>query len=168
MLVGKDSPSVAISRTLLMIFIGITQRDMNFYDHLQPEEVRNKISRTVRDFWEDEIRGNYEGGDDCTLFMVLLYSQRWLFPRCLWSLLISKLRFGHHHRLSTIPRVYGLSPVHIRRAPFYSSGCFIHIRLWVPSPTSNLQNYWLSSPSCGYEECPNLSEQYDASRDDWI
>lgn len=75
MLVGKDSPSVIISRALLMIFIGITQRDMNFYDHLQPEEVRNKISRTVREFWEDEIRGNYEGGDDCTLFMVLLYSQ---------------------------------------------------------------------------------------------
>ncbi|KAL0240680.1 hypothetical protein I308_106479 [Cryptococcus tetragattii IND107] len=46
------------------MLVGITQRDMNFYDHLQPEEVRNKISRTVRDFWEDEIRGNYEGGDD--------------------------------------------------------------------------------------------------------
>lgn len=75
MLVGKDSPSVTISKALLMIFIGITQRDMNFYDHLQPEEVRSKISRTVREFWEDEIRGNYEGGDDCTLFMVLLYSQ---------------------------------------------------------------------------------------------
>ncbi|KJE01852.1 cytoplasmic protein [Cryptococcus gattii NT-10] len=46
------------------MLVGITQRDMNFYDHLQPEEVRNKISRTVREFWEDEIRGNYEGGDD--------------------------------------------------------------------------------------------------------
>ncbi|OXG26247.1 cytoplasmic protein [Cryptococcus neoformans Bt120] len=46
------------------VLVGITQRDMNFYDHLQPEEVRSKISRTVREFWEDEIRENYEGGDD--------------------------------------------------------------------------------------------------------
>lgn len=69
-------PPVTISRALLMIFIGITQRDMNFYDHLQPEEVRSKISRTVREFWEDEIRENYEGGDDCKLPMALPYRQR--------------------------------------------------------------------------------------------
>lgn len=49
---------------------------MNFYDHLQPEEVRSKISRTVREFWEDEIRENYEGGDDCKLPMALPYRQR--------------------------------------------------------------------------------------------
>lgn len=49
---------------------------MNFYDHLQPEEVRSKISRTVREFWEDEIRENYEGGDDCKLLMTLPHRQR--------------------------------------------------------------------------------------------
>lgn len=67
---------MTISQTLLMICIGITQRDMNFYDHLQPEEVRSKISRTVREFWEDEIRENYEGGDDCKVLMTLPHRQR--------------------------------------------------------------------------------------------
>ncbi|WWC88313.1 uncharacterized protein L201_003221 [Kwoniella dendrophila CBS 6074] len=46
------------------ILIGITQRDNVFYDHLQSEETRIKISDTVRAFWEDEIRENYTGRDD--------------------------------------------------------------------------------------------------------
>nr|XP_018261999.1 cytoplasmic protein [Kwoniella dejecticola CBS 10117]OBR84157.1 cytoplasmic protein [Kwoniella dejecticola CBS 10117] len=46
------------------ILIGITQRDTVFYDHLQSEETRDLITRTVREFWEDEIRENYAGGDD--------------------------------------------------------------------------------------------------------
>ncbi|WVO18590.1 hypothetical protein L204_106309 [Cryptococcus depauperatus] len=44
--------------------IGITQRDMNFYNHLQSEDTQLKICQTAREFFEDEIRENYEGGDD--------------------------------------------------------------------------------------------------------
>ncbi|WWD18786.1 hypothetical protein CI109_103241 [Kwoniella shandongensis] len=44
--------------------IGVTQRDLNFYDHLQSEETRTQICDTVRELWEDEIRENYEGGPD--------------------------------------------------------------------------------------------------------
>lgn len=40
-------------------------RDMNYYDHLQREDARSRICDTVRSFWEDEIRGDYEGGEDC-------------------------------------------------------------------------------------------------------
>lgn len=44
---------------------GITQRDMNYYDHLQADEVRQGICNTIRAFWEDEIRGDFTGGNDC-------------------------------------------------------------------------------------------------------
>ncbi|WVQ84406.1 hypothetical protein IAT38_006558 [Cryptococcus sp. DSM 104549] len=44
--------------------IGVSQRDLNFYDHLQPEETRTKICDTVRAFWEDEVRENFAGGKD--------------------------------------------------------------------------------------------------------
>ncbi|WVQ73443.1 hypothetical protein IAR50_003015 [Cryptococcus sp. DSM 104548] len=44
------------------VLVGISQRDMNFYDHLQPQEIRDKIVQTVKEFWLDEIRDNYEGG----------------------------------------------------------------------------------------------------------
>lgn len=44
---------------------GISQRDLNFYDHLQPADTRREIVDRVRAFWEDEIRGKYQGGKDC-------------------------------------------------------------------------------------------------------
>lgn len=43
----------------------IEQRDANFYEHLQTPEAQAKIVTTVREFWEDEIRENYDGGDHC-------------------------------------------------------------------------------------------------------
>ncbi|KIR32126.1 cytoplasmic protein [Cryptococcus deuterogattii MMRL2647] len=59
MLVGKDSPSVTISRVWPMIFIGITQRDMNFYDHLQPEEVRTSVD-SFRDVFDLYLSPNFD------------------------------------------------------------------------------------------------------------
>jgi hypothetical protein len=38
---------------------------LNFYDHLQPADTRREIVDRVRAFWEDEIRGKYQGGKDC-------------------------------------------------------------------------------------------------------
>lgn len=49
-------------------FEGISQRDTNFYDHLQSSETRQKICETVREFWEDEIRDQHSAmGVDCEL-----------------------------------------------------------------------------------------------------
>lgn len=45
--------------------IGISQRDTNFYDHLQDAEERQKLTETVRAFFEDEVRDNYAGRPDC-------------------------------------------------------------------------------------------------------
>lgn len=45
--------------------IGISQRDTNYYDHLQSPETRQTICETVRAFWEDEIWMRYQGGQDC-------------------------------------------------------------------------------------------------------
>jgi hypothetical protein len=44
---------------------GISQRDTNYYEHLQSADEREMICDTVRAFWEDEIRTRYQGGDDC-------------------------------------------------------------------------------------------------------
>ncbi|KAK8858893.1 hypothetical protein IAR55_003124 [Kwoniella newhampshirensis] len=52
--------------------IGITQRDLNYYDHLQSEETRSQICDTVRALWEDEIRENYGGGDLVDVFDLYL------------------------------------------------------------------------------------------------
>ncbi|WVQ96245.1 hypothetical protein IAU59_003349 [Kwoniella sp. CBS 9459] len=46
------------------LLIGVSQRDTVFYDHLQNADTRETICDTVRAFWEDEIRENYEGGSD--------------------------------------------------------------------------------------------------------
>jgi len=47
------------------VLLGITQRDMNFYEHLQSDEARERVVSTIRAFWEDEVRDHYEGGRDC-------------------------------------------------------------------------------------------------------
>lgn len=47
---------------------GITQRDTNYYDHLQKPEMLSQIRSTVKEIWEDEIKGDYEGGRDCKWF----------------------------------------------------------------------------------------------------
>lgn len=44
---------------------GISQRDTNFYDHLQDLETRSTICETIRAFWEDELLDDYDGGRDC-------------------------------------------------------------------------------------------------------
>ncbi|ODN74098.1 hypothetical protein L202_07558 [Cryptococcus amylolentus CBS 6039] len=53
------------------VLVGVSQRDMNFYDHLQPQEIRDKVVNTVREFWLDEIRDNYEGGANYTFDLYL-------------------------------------------------------------------------------------------------
>ncbi|GFZ50506.1 hypothetical protein JCM24511_08263 [Saitozyma sp. JCM 24511] len=42
------------------VLLGISQRDLNFYDHLQPADTRREIVDRVRAFWEDDIRGKYQ------------------------------------------------------------------------------------------------------------
>ncbi|KAK4689683.1 hypothetical protein P7C73_g418, partial [Tremellales sp. Uapishka_1] len=44
--------------------IGISQRDLNYYDHFQSLETRQTICDSVRALWEDEIRLHYAGGED--------------------------------------------------------------------------------------------------------
>ncbi|ORY24570.1 D123-domain-containing protein [Naematelia encephala] len=44
--------------------IAITQRDPNYYEHLQGAQVQESICNTVRAFWEDEIWDVYAGGPD--------------------------------------------------------------------------------------------------------
>ncbi|TXT08823.1 hypothetical protein VHUM_02951 [Vanrija humicola] len=46
------------------VLLAVSQRDTNFYDHLQDPEVQQKLVDNVRAFWEDEVRGDYAGGDD--------------------------------------------------------------------------------------------------------
>lgn len=41
-------------------------RDFNYYPHLQDPSARERLCETIRSFWEDEIRGDYDGGKDCT------------------------------------------------------------------------------------------------------
>jgi hypothetical protein len=52
--------------------IGVSQRDANYYDYLQKEETQTTICDTIREFWEDEIRLNYAGGEDCGLLPIHL------------------------------------------------------------------------------------------------
>jgi hypothetical protein len=53
-------------RTYVSSRSGISQRDTNFYDHLQSSETRQRICETVREFWEDEIRDQHPAmGVDC-------------------------------------------------------------------------------------------------------
>ncbi|RXK36262.1 hypothetical protein M231_06465 [Tremella mesenterica] len=46
------------------MLLGVSQRDGNRYEHWQGIRARQRLVETVRSFWEDEIRGVYEGGDD--------------------------------------------------------------------------------------------------------
>lgn len=46
------------------LLIGVSQRDGNFYRHLQEEDSQDEIAETIRAFCEDEIRGVYAGGLD--------------------------------------------------------------------------------------------------------
>ena len=49
------------------LMIGITQRDTNYYEHLQKPDMLSLIRSTVKEIWEDEIKGDYDGGRDCML-----------------------------------------------------------------------------------------------------
>lgn len=40
------------------VLVGITQRDLNFYDHLQDEKTQEKLRRGIREFFEDELASN--------------------------------------------------------------------------------------------------------------
>lgn len=45
--------------------LGVSQRDSNCYEHLCMEDTQIKMTNTIRAFWEDELRGVYDGGPDC-------------------------------------------------------------------------------------------------------
>lgn len=40
------------------VLVGISQRDFNFYDHLQNQETQEKLRRDIREFFEDELASN--------------------------------------------------------------------------------------------------------------
>jgi len=52
----------------------VSQRDTNLYEHLQSEETRMTICDTIRAFYEDEVRGVYDGGNDCQSASLFIYS----------------------------------------------------------------------------------------------
>lgn len=58
---------VSTTHPELIQVIGISVRDFNYYPHFQDERVRERVCETIRSFWEDEIRGDYDGGPDCEL-----------------------------------------------------------------------------------------------------
>ena len=49
------------------VLLGISQRDTNFYNFLQSGATQREVVEMIREFWEDEIRLNFDGGPDCEL-----------------------------------------------------------------------------------------------------
>lgn len=67
-LIGEMHGQLAMALPLtITISAGISQRDLNFYEHLQITSTREKIRQSVREFWLQEVKGNYRGGNDCGL-----------------------------------------------------------------------------------------------------
>ena len=66
-LCGTTCSSVSLDGTAghAGLMLGVSQRDGNYYRHLQEEDSQDEIAETIRAFWEDEIRGVYAGGLDC-------------------------------------------------------------------------------------------------------
>ena len=51
----------------LVLHVGITQRDMNFYDYMSDPVTQTKIKSTVRRLWEENIRPRWTFTQpDCT------------------------------------------------------------------------------------------------------
>ena len=62
----RASRSAVKGLSLSQLTTGKSQRDTNFYDHLQSPETRQKMCETVRGFWEDEVRDQHTAmGADC-------------------------------------------------------------------------------------------------------
>ncbi|KAJ7670270.1 D123-domain-containing protein [Mycena rosella] len=51
--------------------LGISQRDINYYDYLNDEPTRARIVSTVRDFWETNIRPRWDAPEDYTFDLLL-------------------------------------------------------------------------------------------------
>lgn len=51
------------------VTLGVSQRDTNYYEHLQSADNQETICDTIRSFWEDEILNTYSGGADCPSFL---------------------------------------------------------------------------------------------------
>ncbi|KAG6333356.1 hypothetical protein ID866_5732 [Astraeus odoratus] len=62
--------SPKLSPTLFIL--GITQRDLNFYDFMMDTEIQNTIRSTVHKFWEDNIRPNWACTQKDYVFDLLL------------------------------------------------------------------------------------------------
>lgn len=52
------------------IYSGISQRDCAFYEYMCDQEVREKISATVKNLWDREIREKWET-PNCAYFSQL-------------------------------------------------------------------------------------------------
>ena len=52
------------------VLVGISQRDTNVYHFLQSEETQREVVEEIREFWEDEIRLNFDGGPDCQFCII--------------------------------------------------------------------------------------------------
>lgn len=61
----RDNVLLGEFMSLGVLTSGITQRDTNFYEHLQKPETLFLIRATISDLWEEEIKGDYDGGRDC-------------------------------------------------------------------------------------------------------
>jgi hypothetical protein len=48
--------------------IGISQRDTNHYDFWNERETQEKVTRTVREFWEENIMNQWDSSRDCASF----------------------------------------------------------------------------------------------------
>ncbi|KAG8214703.1 hypothetical protein J3R82DRAFT_9788 [Butyriboletus roseoflavus] len=55
-----------------LAYLGITQRDMNFYDYMIDPVTQTKIKSTVRRFWEENIRPNWTCTQPDYVFDLLL------------------------------------------------------------------------------------------------
>lgn len=58
-LIGLCNPIRIAGCIIHLTYIGITQRDMNFYDYMINPATQIKIKSTVRRLWEENIRPNW-------------------------------------------------------------------------------------------------------------
>ncbi len=52
----------------LLIHIGISQRDTNYYEFWNDPETRSKAIAAVQEYWEQHIKDIWTAQQDCALF----------------------------------------------------------------------------------------------------
>lgn len=58
-LIGLCNPIRIVGCIIHLTYLGITQRDMNFYDYMIDPVTQTKIKSAVRRLWEEKIRPNW-------------------------------------------------------------------------------------------------------------